>query len=57
MWTISMSPRESEEGVYIGTWNTMIFIEAGIYSVDISATDKRGNENLIENAVEIGIIS
>jgi len=35
----------------------MIFTEAGTYLVDISATDDRGNENTIKNAVEIEIIS
>jgi hypothetical protein len=57
VWPIFMSPSKSVEGVYTGTWSTMIFTEAGKYSVDISATDERGNENLIKNAVEIEIIS
>ena len=57
VWTIFMSPSKVEEGVYTGTWSTMIFTEAGTYLVDISATDERGNENLIKNAVEIEIIS
>ena len=57
VWPIFMSPSKSEEGVYTGTWSTMIFTEAGTYLVDISATDERGNENSIKNAVEIEIIS
>jgi hypothetical protein len=35
----------------------MIFTEAGTYSVDISATDGRGNEALERNVREIEIIS
>jgi hypothetical protein len=55
--TIFMSPTDSEVGVYTGTWHTLIFTEAGTYSVDISATDGRGNEALERNVREIEIIS
>jgi hypothetical protein len=57
LWTIFMLPSKVEKGVYTGTWHTMLFTEAGSYLVDIGATDERGNENLIKNAVEIEIIS
>jgi hypothetical protein len=55
--TIFMSPGDSEEGVYTGTWHTMLFTEAGTYSVDISATDGRGNDALERNIRKIEIIS
>ena len=55
--TIFMSPDGSEEGVYTGTWHTMLFTEAGTYSVDIGATDGRGNDALERNVREIEIIS
>ena len=55
--TIFMSPDGSEVGAYTGTWHTMIFTEAGTYSVDISATDGRGNEALERNIRKIEIIS
>jgi hypothetical protein len=55
--TIFMSPTDSGDGVYTGTWNTLIFTEAGTYSVDISATDGRGNDALERNVREIEIIS
>ena len=55
--TIFMSPTGSGEGVYTGTWHTMIYTEAGTYSVDIGATDSRGNEALEGNIREIEIIS
>ena len=57
MITIFMSPTGSGEGVYTGTWHTMIYTEAGTYSVDIGATDSRGNEALKGNIREIEIIS
>ncbi|MCK4399134.1 MAG: hypothetical protein KAV25_09100, partial [Methanophagales archaeon] len=55
--TIFMSPGDSEDGVYTGTWHTMLFTEAGKYSVDIGATDSRGNDALERNIREIEIIS
>ena len=54
---IFMSPSDSGDGVYIGTWHTMLFTEAGTYSVDIGATDSRGNEALERNIRKIEVIS
>jgi hypothetical protein len=53
--TIFMSPSE-QEGVYTGVWNTMFFAEPGIYTIDIRANDRWGNEGSAINAVEIQLI-
>ncbi|NOR77920.1 MAG: hypothetical protein GQ523_05770, partial [Methanophagales archaeon] len=36
-----------DDGIYTGTWNTMIFTEGGIYNLDIIAVDTRGNEAVV----------
>ncbi len=37
------------DGVYTGTWRTLSsYTELGIYSIDISATDREGNEALVK---------
>jgi len=49
------------DGVYTGTWRTLSsYIESGIYSIDINATDTGGNEALVKaHEVEItrGMVS
>ncbi|MGB7001506.1 MAG: HYR domain-containing protein [Halobacteriota archaeon] len=36
-----------DDGIYTGTWSTMIFTEGGIYNLDIVAVDTRGNEAVV----------
>ena len=43
--TVFMSDPD-EDGIYTGTWSTVIFTESGIYNIDISATETDGNEAL-----------
>ena len=42
---IFMADRD-KDGIYTGTWHTMFTIEGGIYNINISATDNKGNEAL-----------
>jgi len=44
--TVFMSDSD-DDGIYTGTWNTMIFTEGGLYNLDILTADSRGNEALI----------
>ena len=43
VWPIWLRPSETEEDIYTGTWNILIFEEGGIYNVTIEATDTEGN--------------
>ena len=47
--TIFMS-NPDEDGIYTGTWSTVIFTESGIYNIDISATETDGNEALAKGS-------
>ena len=44
--TLFMSDPD-DDGIYTGTWPTMIFTEGGIYNLDIVAVDNRGNEAVV----------
>lgn len=55
--TIYMPPDAEAEGAFTGTWHTFLYETAATYSADIVATDVRGNELLIESAVNIVIDS
>ncbi|RCV65255.1 HYR domain-containing protein [Methanophagales archaeon] len=56
--TIYMPPdAEAGGGAFMGIWHTLVYEKAATYSVDIVATDIRGNEFLSADAVEIVIIS
>jgi hypothetical protein len=44
--TMFMSDPEGD-GIYTGTWSTMIFTEGGIYTLDIVAVDNRDNEAVV----------
>jgi tripartite motif-containing protein 71 len=46
IWTIPLSPSETEADVYTGTWHTLIFEKCGIYNISIHAMDTEGNEAL-----------
>ena len=41
--TVFMLDRE-KNGLYTGTWHTMVFTDGGIYNIDIIARDNVGNE-------------
>ncbi len=41
--TVFMLDRE-KNGLYAGTWHTMVFTDGGIYNIDIIARDNVGNE-------------
>ena len=41
--TVFMLDRE-KNGLYTGTWHTMVFTDGGIYTIDIIARDNVGNE-------------
>ena len=43
--TVFMSDPD-EDGIYTGTWHTTTSTGGGIYNINISATDNRGNEVL-----------
>ncbi|MEA1999994.1 MAG: HYR domain-containing protein, partial [Euryarchaeota archaeon] len=44
--TVFMSDPD-DDGIYTGTWPTMIFTEGGIYTVDIVAVDNSDNEAVV----------
>ncbi|MCK4734430.1 MAG: 6-bladed beta-propeller, partial [Methanophagales archaeon] len=45
---IWLSPRDTEEDIYTGTWDIPFFDEGGIYNITIYATDTEGNEATAE---------
>jgi hypothetical protein len=45
-----------EDGIYIGTWRTMIFLGYGIYNINVIATDNGGHEASVK-APDVEIVS
>jgi hypothetical protein len=46
------------DGIYSGTWHTMLFLGAGIYNINVIATDNGGNEALAKPCkVEIASVA
>ena len=55
--TVFMLDRDND-GIYIGTWHTMLFLGAGIYNINVIATDNGGNEALAKPCkVEIASVA
>jgi hypothetical protein len=47
-----------EDGIYIGTWRTMIFLGYGIYNINVIATDNGGNDASVKASdVEIASVA
>lgn len=49
-------PMVRSDGYYTATWHTY-FVDPGTYSIDITARDKKGNEEKVENAAAVKIKS
>ena len=49
-------PMVRSDGYYTATWHTY-FVDSGTYSIDITARDKKGNEEKVENAAAVKIKS
>ncbi len=47
-------PMVRSDGYYTATWHTY-FVDPGTYSIDITARDKKGNEEKVENAAAVKI--
>ncbi len=47
-------PMVRSEGYYTAIWNTY-FVDPGMYFIDITARDKKGNEEKVENATAVKI--
>jgi hypothetical protein len=46
-----------EDGIYIGTWRTMIFLGYGIHNINVIATDNGGNDASVKASdVEIAAL-
>ncbi|MCK4736420.1 MAG: META domain-containing protein [Methanophagales archaeon] len=55
--TVFMLDRDND-GIYSGTWHTMLFLGAGIYNINVIATDTGGNEALAKPCkVEIATVA